>query len=116
MIQLSSHIRKARKQHTCDYCGLPIAKGEKYHSSTHVYDNMIYSWKSHFHCETIASKLNMFDWCDEGVTGEDFQEFIKDEYCNIMSDKYPDTYEAVGFIIPSFEDRLKFVLKEHGIL
>lgn len=58
----------------------------------------------------------MFDWCDEGLTGEYFIEAICEEYNNIMYDKYSDEYEAVGFNIPSFEDRFKFVLKKHGIV
>lgn len=115
MQTISQSKQKAKKQHKCDWCELPITIGTEYERQFCEHDGDTYTWKNHISCAKIARELKMFDWCDEGVTGEDFQEFIKDEYCNIMCKKYSDEYKAIGFVIPSFEDRLKFVLKEHGI-
>ena len=80
MQELDRKIRVARKEHECDFCGFKIEKGEKYDWSKNVYDGMLYEWKSHLSCLELASKLNMFEECDEGVTSEDFYEFVEQEY------------------------------------
>lgn len=70
--------RKARKEHTCDFCGLKIEVGETYEDQTCVYDGEIYQWKSHLSCEELTQKLKMFVdcWHDEGLTMDAFQEYI----------------------------------------
>ncbi|MDZ4726175.1 MAG: hypothetical protein SH817_08455 [Leptospira sp.] len=71
---------KARKVHRCDFCELKIEQGETYERSVHKMDGSVYEWKSHLDCSWIASELNMFDHCDEGLTGEAFQEEIMIEF------------------------------------
>ena len=115
MNQISKSKPTARKDHKCDWCELPILKDEKYERSTNEYEGNIYTWKNHITCALIADKLNMFDHCDEGLTGEDFQECIKDEYSQIMSDEHSDVYESPNFEIPSFYSRLWFVKNHYGI-
>jgi len=66
----------ARKPHRCDWCGLPINKGEKYHYAVYKYDGSVYSWKNHISCGVLVSDLDMVDDCDEGVTEDDFREFV----------------------------------------
>ena len=58
------------------FCGGIIEVGEKYDRQTCVYDNSIYDWIAHRECSCIASKLDMFNDCDEGLNGEDFREYI----------------------------------------
>lgn len=76
---ISSCIRTARKQHTCDLCGTKINPGEKYHYSFMVYDgNQTYDWKEHEKCAFICSEI--WDYCDpwDGMTYEIFDDAVTD--------------------------------------
>lgn len=70
--------RKARKPHTCDYCGDVIETGEVYNHATLKCDGEVYTWKAHSKCISIASDL--WDFIDplEGMTEDDFQYGCKD--------------------------------------
>lgn len=104
-------VVKARKLHRCSWCGGIINIGEKYQTATYK-DDEIYVWKNHIRCMDIAQELKMFDECDGyGVTEEDFCEFIKDEYSNIM-DKLEDETTPV----PGFLEQLNFVCEHHNII
>ena len=106
---IKQSTQTARKQHKCNWCELAINKGEKYESSVNINDGIIFTWKNHISCSEIASKLKMWDgvW-NEGLTAEDFQECIKEEYQNITSLKYPETYAS-----EEFEDQLGIVKNYH---
>ena len=41
---------------------------------------MIGEFKMHLSCLELANKLNMFKKCDDGLTGDDFIEFVAQEY------------------------------------
>lgn len=69
---------KAKKRHTCMYCGCNIEEGEVYERNTCVYDGQVYDWVSHTDCQAIAEELRMFDDCEECLTGDDFCEYIND--------------------------------------
>lgn len=75
---------KASKDHQCNFCCEKIKKGETYITSTHKQDGTIYDWKTHKHCSDIASRLKMYEDCDEGLSGDDFQEVIHGEYFDLM--------------------------------
>lgn len=105
---------KAIKDHKCNFCLGEICKGSKYMKSVHKQD-FIYSWKTHKHCSEIASKLNMYDYCDEGLTTDAFIEIIKDEYSHIMSNTQNELYEIKDFVLPDFQGRLKFVLNYYNV-
>lgn len=108
-MKLLSDLRhKARKEHICNYCGGIIKVGESY-GVQNIVDGKFYMWKSHVSCDKIANKLEMFDSCDDGVTENDFKEYIQEEYRNILSDHYNDIYESKDFVYPSFEEQLFFV-------
>lgn len=111
---LSIEKQKARKQHKCDFCGLIIKIGEVYELQRNISGGTLYLWKSHLSCTEIASKLDMFDNCDEGVTGEDFEENIHVEFKNIIQSKFNEFYESKDFSFPVFEEQLSFVKKHHG--
>ena len=69
----------AKKEHKCMLCGGIIEKGEQYERQTCVYDGSIYDWICHKHCSFLASKLDMYDYCDDdGLDSEHFSEMIDD--------------------------------------
>ena len=80
MQTLDRKIRVAKKEHKCGLCGFNILAGEKYDWQKNVYDGMLYEFKIHLSCLELASKLNMFDDCDDGLTCDDFVEFVEQEY------------------------------------
>ena len=55
METLSDKRVKARKEHTCDFCGKKIVKGEEYRRSTHVYEGQIYDWHGCDRCKKYVS-------------------------------------------------------------
>lgn len=101
----------ARKKHNCNYCGFVIENKEKYLRSVNKHDGEVYTWKSHLSCHEIASKLNMFDYADDGVTEDIFQESINQEYRDIMIKN--EVYESKKFKYPKYEECLNFVIKHH---
>ena len=116
MQTLSNSQRKARKIHECNFCAEKINIGEKYDHQACVKDGYMYDWKSHLHCSELASRLKMYDSCDEGVTHEDFIEIIQEEYRQIMSDNHNEEYESESFVYPTFHNQLVFVGKECNVL
>lgn len=113
MKTISTTERKARKQHMCNYCGLPIEIGETYELQVNINEGELYSWKSHLSCNDIASELDMYDNCDDGLTGETFREYIQEEYRNIMHTEFNEIYESKDFSYPEFYEQLEFVKKHY---
>lgn len=109
MTTLDSKQRVARKTHKCNFCGDSILKGQKYDWQKLVFDGVLYEWKSHLECSAIACELDMYSQCDDGVTEEDFREFIREEYQNIMSDQHRDIFESEDFKYPTFLEQLELV-------
>ena len=99
---LDRKIRVAKKEHRCDLCGFNIVAGEKYDWQKNVYDGMIGEFKMHLSCLQLASKLNMFEECDDGLTGDDFIEFVEQEY--------PSSVTGL-----KFRDVLNFVKEKHNV-
>ena len=71
---LDRRLRKARKQHRCDYCGEAIEKGEVYDWSKFVYDGDIYEWHCHQKCGSVAGDIWDYADPDEGMDEELFQD------------------------------------------
>lgn len=81
----------ARKEHRCDFCGDIISVGEKYNRQTNIYDGSIYDWVSHCECSQLASELDMYDDCDEGLDGDGFVDSLNQYvYDNHYDDKIDD--------------------------
>jgi len=97
---------KARKAHVCNWCGCTIPVGEVYQTQTLKYDD-IYVWKNHLKCSELVSALKMEG--DEGVTGEDFYEYITEEFREIWRKLDNELYESKDFVIPSFKEQVEFV-------
>lgn len=104
METISSTEPKAQKIYKCDWCGLDIRKGEK-HQSTVIKHETIYNWRNHIRCSEIACKLDMFDYCEDGLSKEAFQETISDEYASIKAIDFED--------LPSFGVQLNAVCAEY---
>ena len=111
METISSSTPIARKNHICNCCGEIITKGEKYDRSFHKCCGDVYGWKNHIQCSEIASKLDMFDSCDEGLSGESFRECVKCEYADLYAKLHPLSYETDS--IPSFAEQLIFVINHY---
>lgn len=94
---------KAIKEHKCNFCNLKINKGSIYLKAVYIYDD-IYTWKSHIHCQQIADKLAMIDYCDEGITDDDFRECINNEFNELFNHN-----------LNSFEERIELVLNHYGL-
>jgi hypothetical protein len=119
---------KARKKHRCDFCQYPINNGDDYMRSTHTYSGDIYTWKSHLDCDKIATKLNMYEDCDEGLTSDGFQECIINEYDNLEGPKMPRGTEFKHYLdfvklhhIPNVETKefwelVKSQYNQHGFI
>ena len=83
----------ARKEHECMFCGRIINKGEKYHRSTLVYDD-VYDWVECKKCEFVALELDMYDDCDDdGLREEDFRENIN-QY--VYDNHYDDSIDDIA--------------------
>ena len=102
MVTLDGKIRVAKKEHKCDLCGFKIEVGEKYDWQKNVFDGDLYEFKMHLSCLELAQKLNMFEDCDDGLTGYDFAEFVAQEY--------PTSIPGL-----KFREVLDFVKNKHNI-
>ena len=56
-------VKKSRKIHRCEHCGLVIPKGSSYNISSGIFDNEVYSCKSHTECRDAYMAFNK--GCDE---------------------------------------------------
>jgi len=105
-----SHVEvKARKNHSCDWCCAKIEVGEVYNKQTFTYDGSILTWKSHLSCISLATELNWFDECDEGLTESDFYENVIQKYMSVMSEEFNEAYESPDFVDPPFLEQLQFL-------
>ena len=110
---------KANKEHRCNLCCDKIKQGETYFISTHKQDGTVYDWKTHKHCSEIASRLKMYEDCDEGLTEEIFQEIIHSEYFDLMvskfskedATKYSDVIQQLRNV--RFKDKLSYVIRHY---
>lgn len=78
METLSDKRVKARKEHTCDFCGKKIVKGEEYRRSTHVYEGQIYDWHGCDRCKKYVSMAfkEYGDLAGDGLTEQDFRDYM----------------------------------------
>ena len=78
-IDLKRKDVKARKRHTCDWCGGHIEKCETYHYNAFIFDGDFCDWHSHLACNRIIHAI--WDYVDpgaEGIDGTDFSEGCAD--------------------------------------
>lgn len=105
----------ARKEHKCMWCRGIIEVGEKYERTTHIHDGTLYDWVNHFSCRSLADKLDMWEYADEGVTDSDFYESVNDAYSDIMSNKFNEQWESRDFTMPDFLGKVEFLKQYYNI-
>lgn len=80
---------KARKEHTCFWCGKKIAKGEEYRYVVQIADDF-----GTFHecdrCKPYVAEM-FKEWghmlyLNEGFTDEDFRLFMHDHYPDVLEE------------------------------
>jgi len=98
---------KAKKEHKCNWCLLPIGKGSIYQKSSHKDEGEIYTWKNHIHCSEVLDKIGVWDDGD-GIDEDSFREYITNEYSKIS-----EIYDYRKF--PKFAERLDVVLDYYKI-
>lgn len=107
----------ARKNHRCDYCGLPIETGSLYERTGLIYDDGPYTWKSHKHCEDFAHDFNFYDDIDdEGLSGDSFRTGVWELYRFIMREKFNEIYESKEFKYPTIKEAMDFVIQYKNIV
>ena len=95
---------KARKVHTCDWCGGDINVGEVYDRDTILGDGGFRVWKSHTECSKFASEY-VLPGCDEdGASSDDFTYTVMEMAKEFGFDIELDEYELVNMISEHIEE------------
>ena len=110
--------RTARKNHTCDFCGGTIEKGEKYNHGVYK-DDVFFEWKTHKRCDFIATEIWDLVDPDEGMSGEDFCEACG-EFCHVFvcpdcpqfDKEYKECRKDTWFCL----DRIHALLQTHRLV
>jgi hypothetical protein len=55
---------KAKKDHTCDFCGARISAGEMYLYSASKLDGDFFVWKEHLDCREVGLAYMKLNQCD----------------------------------------------------
>jgi len=105
MTILRSGFHKAKKEHRCNFCNGIIPVGEEYEYQV-IKGDGFYVWRSHTRCSWIANKLDMYNECEDGVTSDDFQEYINREFFDLQGDEQNPSYME-------FKERLDFVYEHY---
>lgn len=112
---LSNSTPTARKEHKCEFCGGIIAIGEKYEKQTFIHDGYIYDWICHCKCSELASELNMYDDCDDGLDSDGFIESLRDYvYENHYDDELDDIAKDWQLPYPELAKKVFEELKTEG--
>ena len=92
METIRTAIVKARRIHVCDYCSCEIPKGERYEVQTNECNGKLYTWRAHLHCKELCGKIWDYVEPDEGMSGDDFYDAVRDLahtfYCPFHCDEY----------------------------
>lgn len=85
MIEVLSRCTvRARRPHVCDYCGHVIAQCEQYSRACNKFDGRLYTWRSHLHCDRLASALWDYVDPDEGMDMYTFRDAVQ----TVMAEHY----------------------------
>lgn len=102
---LRDEMIKARKEHTCEFCGQKIKKGETYHSQVNT-SHEIYTFRTHKKCQEISLELDMYDDLnDEGLNDEGFWYCIDEAFMELKNIRHLDG--------TSKENRLDYVCNHY---
>ena len=104
---ISESTPKANKDHHCSFCGLKIKKGNRYSRQVNKGDcGDVFTWISHFHCNELANKLNMYEdyyLTGEGLTGESFCEVVEEYLCSTLQVSVSDWKTCMKTVMDSLE-------------
>lgn len=83
-----THRVKARKRHTCDWCGKLIEVGEEHGASAMARDGIAYTWRE---CDRCAPYVGpMMDYWDrtgdEGYGREDMSYYMAEEHPGVWAE------------------------------
>lgn len=71
------NIKRARKDHICNYCGETIEAGSPYTREFLVNGGEHYEWLMHNECEKVANEIWEFVDPWDGMTDDDYQEGVR---------------------------------------
>lgn len=70
---------KARKEHTCDMCGLKILTGQIYERYSGKYDGDLFDWKYCLDCEKVINTFCME--VDNEYSEDEISEWLHERFC-----------------------------------
>lgn len=101
----------ARKEHICQHCGCKIQPGQRYYRQTNIYEGRIYDFITHEECSEVASELDMYYYCDDGLDGDTFREEISQYVYDNHYDDEADDIES-DWANLNYYEQAKKILKE----
>ncbi len=105
MTLLTQSTPRARKTHTCNWCGGDINVGETYERDTILDGNGFREWKSHTECSWFACEYVYCGDQDNGVNEDDFVDVVMEMANEKGFDTELDTYELVNLILEDENER-----------
>ena len=107
-MKIKESNKTAKKQYTCNFCGLPIKAGETYNRATCIEDGCVYTWRSHIACYDLTAAITAFEEYGDGITEEDFHDVIEEEYTSLMSE------QGIEGELTTFEEILNYVINHYS--
>ncbi|GHV60882.1 hypothetical protein FACS1894195_0440 [Bacteroidia bacterium] len=100
---------KARKQHRCQMCNLPINVGDVYNKIVYIYDSVGFcTHHEHLDCVYLIHKL--FDkWkLEDGINDADFKDAVIDKWMEITNTNdfhsHPDMQAMIDVVLKYYRD------------
>lgn len=104
------NIKRARKDHICNYCGETIEAGSPYTREFLVNGGEHYEWLMHNECEKVASEIWEFADPWDGMDHDCYQENVREVFrcfvchgCEHVEECELNTYDDVPCDIDWFE-------------
>ena len=92
MEMLAQCSRKARKRHSCGFCGRTIEKGERYKEQRCIGDGGPYVFRSHERCQRVSNAIWDYVDPDNGMTQDEFcdavNELMSTFFCPFRCDRF----------------------------
>ena len=116
---IENRIKKARKPHTCFYCGGTIEKGEEYEYHKCVCDGNFSEFHNHVKCSEVASAIwDYVEPVEDGMDEDEFRDGCHDFCrsficmdCEHWNKKYEECEKDESFCI----DKIHKILETHEL-